>query len=185
MHRLKFLLPCLMLLVTAEAAGQPNLLLIITDNQSPSLLGAYGNRHIRTPNIDELARQGMRFEQAYAASGVCSPSRATLLTGLMPSQTGVHNGLPGEFEIRNYSALEEFRTLPQTLADAGYATALIGKYHLGDHRRPQLGFDYWVTFRAGHTTSFVSQEIIDNRRTVNVSDTAEHMTDFWTRRAVE
>ncbi|MDX1499586.1 MAG: sulfatase-like hydrolase/transferase, partial [Woeseiaceae bacterium] len=85
----------LMVLAGSAALAQehPNVVLIVTDNQSEQLLGAYGNRDIRTPNIDALARAGMRFTRAYAASGVCSPTRATLLTGLLPSQHGVHNGL--------------------------------------------------------------------------------------------
>ena len=59
------------------AASRPNVLLILTDNQSPSLLGAYGNREIRTPNIDRLANEGTLFTRAFATSGVCSPARAT------------------------------------------------------------------------------------------------------------
>jgi hypothetical protein len=62
---------------TAAAVERPNLLLILTDNQSPSLLGAYGNTEIRTPNIDRLAAEGMLFTRAFATSGVCSPARAT------------------------------------------------------------------------------------------------------------
>ncbi len=82
--------------ISSELAGadRPNVLLIVADNQSPSLLGAYGNMDIDTPNIDELAKQGIVFDNAFAVSGVCSPTRASLLTGLMPSQTGVHNALP-------------------------------------------------------------------------------------------
>ena len=113
--------------LTAWSATRPNVLLIITDNQSPGLLGAYGNRDILTPNIDRLATEGLLFEQAYATSGVCSPTRATLLTGLLPSQTGVHNGLPGRFKVENWSAIEEFRNLPQTLADAGYRCTVLGQ----------------------------------------------------------
>ena len=75
-----------------QAADHPNLILIVSDNQTSSLLGAYGNQDILTPNIDRLAAEGVRFDRAYAASGVCSPSRASLLTGLIPSQTGIHNG---------------------------------------------------------------------------------------------
>ncbi|MDH5277301.1 MAG: sulfatase-like hydrolase/transferase, partial [Gammaproteobacteria bacterium] len=143
-------LPVLAILVAvscnAVAADRPNLLLILTDNESPSLLGAYGNREIRTPHIDQLAAGGMLFTRAYATSGVCSPARAVLLTGLIPSRTGVHNGLPERFSVPDYSAIEEFRNLPQTLADAGYVTALVGKYHLGAHEKPQLGFSFWATF---------------------------------------
>ena len=82
------------------AQDRPNLLLIMTDNQSPNLLGAYGNADIKTPNIDQLARDGLLFEKAYATSGVCSPSRAVLMTGLIPSANGVHNGLPARYTVR-------------------------------------------------------------------------------------
>lgn len=179
------LLAATLAVALAQAAERPNLLLIVTDNQSPGLLGAYGNADIRTPNIDSLARRGMRFDNAYATSGVCSPTRATLLTGLLPSQTGVHNGLPGRFKVTDWSAIEEFRNLPQTLADAGYRTGMIGKYHLGDHAKAQLGFEFWTTFRGGHTESFVDVEVIDNGTTLNIADIDTHITDYWTRRAVD
>ena len=171
--------------VQVWGATQPNLLLIVTDNQSPGLLGAYGNPDILTPNIDQLATDGLLFEQAYATSGVCSPTRATLLTGLLPSQTGVHNGLPGRFKVPDWSAIEEFRNLPQTLADAGYRTGMVGKYHLGAHAKAQLGFDFWVTFRAGHTESFVDVEVTDNGSTLNIADLDVHITDYWTQRSVD
>ncbi len=174
----------LMAPVLASAEPRTNLLLIVTDNQSASLLGAYGNSVIRTPNIDQLAEQGIRFDNAYAASGVCSSSRAVMLTGLMPSQNGVHNGLPGTYKVPDWSAIEEYRNLPQTLADAGYRTGMVGKYHLGAYEKAQLGFDFWVTFKAGHTTSFVDLEVVDNGEFYNIADRGEHVTDFWTRRAV-
>ena len=164
------------------AAPRPNVILIIADNQPARLLGAYGNSEIATPNIDALARSGTLFRNAFAASGVCSPTRASLLTGLMPSQTGVHVALPGQPELDGWSAIEEFRNLPQTLADAGYATALVGKYHLGRHEHPQLGFSWWVTFPAGHTTTFYDQEVIDNGRSYRVE---KHLSDFWTEKAIE
>ena len=169
----------------ATAQDRPNVLLIMTDNQSPNLLGAYGNRDIRTPNIDRLARDGLLFAHAYAASGVCSPSRAVLMTGLIPSANGVHNGLPARYAVEDYAAIEEFRNLPQTLADAGYYTGLVGKYHLGRHEKPQLGFQWWTTFRGGHTSSFIDAQIFDNGETYNVLDRDEHLTDFWSRRAVD
>ena len=163
-------------------AQRPNVILIIADNQPARLLGAYGNREIATPNIDALARSGVLFRYAFAASGVCSPTRAALLTGLMPSQTGIHVALPGQPELEGWSAIEEFRNLPQTLADAGYVTGLVGKYHLGRHERPQLGFSSWVTFPSGHTTTFYDQEVIDNGRRYRVE---QHLTDFWTDKAIE
>ena len=165
----------------ASASQPPNIVLIVTDNQSEQLLGAYGNRDIKTPHIDALAEAGMTFTRAYATSGVCSPTRATLMTGLLPSQHGVHNGLPSVFDIEGWAAVEEFRSLPQTLVEAGYNTALIGKYHMGAPQRPQMGFQYWVTFPTGHTSSFHDVEIIDNGKTYRLEN--EHLTDFWTRKA--
>ena len=167
----------------ARAADRPNIVLIVTDNQSEKLLGAYGNDDIRTPGIDRIAEEGMLFTHAFAASGVCSPTRATLMTGLMPSQHGVHNAMPSEFGVEDWNAIEEFRNLPQTLDEAGYAMAMIGKYHLGVPEEPQLGFDYWVTFATGHTTSFHDVEVIDNGETYMLED--EHLTDYWTRKAVD
>ncbi len=75
------------LAAAANAAARPfNVLFILTDNQPASILGAYGNPDVRTPNIDRLAREGMLFKNAFAANSMCSPTRATLMTGLMPSQ---------------------------------------------------------------------------------------------------
>lgn len=170
--------------ISVNHVKRPNVILIVSDNQSPSLLGAYGNDEIKTPNIDLLAQQGVQFNNAFAVSGVCSPTRATLLTGLLPSQTGVHNALPALNEKKHsgWSSIEEFRTMPQTLSQLGYRTAMIGKYHLGSPFSPQLGFDEWVTFKSGHTTSFYDVEVIDNGEEYKV---AEHLTDFWTKKAVD
>ena len=164
------------------AESRPNIVLIVSDNQSQSLLGTYGNNEVRTPNIDRLAEQGIRFNQAFSVNGVCSPTRATLLTGLMPSQTGIHVALPSDINVPDWSGIEEFRNLPQTLSEAGYRTGLVGKYHLGMPQKPQLGFQYWVTFPSGHTTTFYDQTVIDNGKQYEV---AEHLTDFWTKKALE
>ena len=164
------------------AFERPNIILIVTDNQSPELLGAYGNAVIRTPNIDRIALEGIVFDAAHATSGVCSPSRATLMTGLIPSQTGVHNALPSRPSIDGWSAIREFRNLPMTMKTAGYRTGLVGKYHLGRHDKAQLGFDNWVTFPSGHTERFFGVEVIDNGERYVAS---EHLTDFWTQKAVE
>ena len=167
------------LLLSAEP--RPNIVLIVSDNQSQSLLGTYGNTEIKTPHIDRLAQEGIQFNQAFAVNGVCSPTRATLLTGLLPSQTGIHVALPSDINVPDWSGIEEFRSLPQTLSEAGYRTGLVGKYHLGMPQKPQLGFQYWVTFPSGHTTTFYDQTVIDNGQQYQV---AGHLTDFWTKRAV-
>ena len=121
------------------SAAQPNILFIVVDNQPASILGTYGNPDVKTPNVDRLAGEGMRFTRAFAVHGMCSPTRATLLTGLLPSQHGVQDWLDDE-EMKNWpsnwNAIREYRTLPYTLKNRGYQTALIGKWHLGQPRPP-------------------------------------------------
>ena len=144
---------------------KPNIVFILTDNQSPWTLGCYGNSEIRTPHIDRLATEGIRFTNAFCANPVCSPNRATLLTGLMPSQHGVHSWLGTEDPDAQmgpdaYCTIGEFTTLPQILANAGYACGMSGKWHLGDSLHPQLGFDYWFAKPKGHTQGFYDQDAI-------------------------
>ena len=104
-------LALLLLARTSEAADRPaNLVLILTDNHGAWTLGCYGNPDIRTPNIDRLAAEGTLFERCYSSNAVCSPTRATLLTGLMPSQHGVHCFLGGgnvQIGPNGYNTLEE------------------------------------------------------------------------------
>ena len=143
----------------------PNIVFIITDNQSPWTLGCYGNKEILTPSVDRLAREGIRFTNAFCSNPVCSPNRATLLTGLMPSQHGVHNWLGAEKPDAQvgphaHCTIAEFTTLPQILADAGYVCGMSGKWHLGDSLHKQLGFGYWFAKPRGHTRSFYNAEAI-------------------------
>ena len=170
-----------------QAARQPtNLLFILSDNQPASIIGAYGNPDVRTPHIDRLASQGMLFTNSFAVNGLCSPTRATLMTGLLPSQHGPHDWL-GDADIEkwpsNWSAVGEFRSLPYTLANSGYDTAMIGKWHLGQPHKPALGFQHWVTFLYGHTTDFWNNGIIDNGKTYEIKD--QHSVDFFADKAVE
>lgn len=165
---------------------QTNVIFILTDNQPASIIGAYGNKDVRTPNIDKLATEGMKFNNAFAVNGMCSPTRATLMTGLMPSQHGVHNWLDDAMLSewpRNWSAVAEFRTLPLTLKNRGYQTAMIGKWHLGQPWKPSIGYQYWVTFTDGHTVDFWNNTIVDNDKTYTVKD--RHVVDFFTDKAVE
>ena len=178
----------LLSMATASFSEQqrPNILFILTDNQSASLLGTYGNPDIRTPHIDQLAAEGTQFDRFFAVNGMCSPTRATLMTGLMPSQHGVHNWLDDEMMQdwpRDWSAVAEFRTLPKTLQNHGYQTALIGKWHLGQPWKPSIGYEHWVTFTDGHTLDFWSNTVIDNGDIYEVS--GRHIVDFFTEKAVD
>ena len=149
-------------LVGSTLAAPLNLVFILTDNHGAWTLGCYGNKEIRTPHIDKLAAEGMLFTRAYCNNSVCSPSRATFLTGLLPSQHGVHAYIPQASQTgpKAYSVIREFRTLPQILSEQGYVCGLSGKWHLGDNLHPQQGFTYWFTKEGGHTTTFYNDDMI-------------------------
>jgi len=167
---------------------RPNILYVIVDNQSAWTLGCHGNTEIATPNIDRLAAGGVRFERAFCVNPVCSPNRATNLTGLVPSQHGVHSWLGREQPDAQvgpdaYCTIEEFTSLPAMLAREGYRCGLSGKWHLGDSLRPQLGFSYWFTMPRGHTHSFRGMEAVWHGETYTepchfVEATADHALDF-------
>jgi arylsulfatase A-like enzyme len=113
-----------------------NILLLWTDQQRPDTIAALGDRNIRTPALDQLANSSCVFSQSYAAEPVCTPSRATVLTGLYPHTHGlVTNG-----HVLNPS----IPTLAELLQPAGYACGYVGKWHLGNEVKPQRGFEkFW------------------------------------------
>ena len=147
-HSPRFLLLALTLfaiLATALAslaADKPNFILIFTDDQGYNDLGCFGSTKIKTPNIDKLAAEGRKFTSFYVASPVCSPSRAALLTACYPKRVGMEKHVI--FPAHKHGLHTDEVTIADTLKAAGYATACIGKWHLG-HRKPFLptsqGFD--------------------------------------------
>jgi arylsulfatase A-like enzyme len=111
----------------AKDAARPNILLIVSDDQGYGDLGCYpGNKKVSTPNLDRLARQGVRMTDAYSADPVCSPSRASLLTGRYGPKFGYYGNWDSQAGLP-----VDVRTAPRYLKDLGYRTALIGKWHLG------------------------------------------------------
>lgn len=134
------LLFCLALCSTCrqkEPEIKPNLLFILTDEQTYFTMKAYGNDRIQTPNLNRLTETSFVFEKAYVTQPVCTPNRASVLTGLYPHSHG---------STTNNIALDEsLQTLPELFSDTSYHTAYIGKWHLGDEVFAQHGFDTWIS----------------------------------------
>lgn len=144
----------------AQADQQrPNMLVILTDDQGYADVSMYGQPDVQTPNIDRLAREGIRFTNMRANATVCSPSRAALLTGMYPDRVGV----PGVIRTDPADSWGCFRpqgpTLPEALRQAGYQTACIGKWHLG-LTTPNLpndrGFDFFHGFLGDMMDSYTT-----------------------------
>ncbi|AQG78825.1 sulfatase [Spirosoma montaniterrae] len=106
---------------------QPNFVLIVGDDHDRSAIGCYGNRQVKTPHLDQLAREGVRFTRAYATTSSCSPSRSTLLSGRHNHNNGQYGLAHATHHFRSH---EDLKSLPALLHNAGYTTARIGKYHL-------------------------------------------------------
>lgn len=132
--------------------SRPNFIVILTDDMGYGDLGCYGSKLIRTPHIDRLAREGVRFTDAYAAANLCTPSRAGLLTGRYPIRTGLANEVIQPSDDYGLPLTE--KTIASCLQQSGYRTALIGKWHLGN-RAPYwpasgYGFDRVFGLRGGN-----------------------------------
>ena len=147
---MKHLLASLLLLVPFGApasakenpASKPNFIIIFTDDQGYADLGCFGSKTIRTPNIDRMAREGRKFTSFYVACSICTPSRAALVTASYPKRVGLQKGVlfPGS----NYGLNPAEYTIGDHFKSLGYATACIGKWHLGHHKETlptNNGFD--------------------------------------------
>jgi len=112
--------------------AQPNIVFIFADDLGYGDIGQYGSSTIRTPNIDRMAKEGVKFNEFYSASPVCTPSRAGLLTGRYPIRQGIHD----VFYPESFQGMDpEEVTIAEVLRQAGYATGLVGKWHLGHHEK--------------------------------------------------
>jgi len=177
---------------TCDAAEKPNILLIFTDDQGRGDVSCYGSE-IPTPNIDSLARDGVKFENWYVAAPVCTPSRFALLTGMYPNRSqdlllGALMSLGPEDATRGIQTGET--TLARTLRRVGYRTGLVGKWHLG-HGRPKFlptrhGFDSFYGHTAGCIDFFTMRYGVkpDWYRNEKLIDEIGYATDLITAEAV-
>jgi arylsulfatase A-like enzyme len=177
----------------ARSADRPNVVLIFCDDLGYADVGCFGAKSYATPNIDRLAREGRRFTDFYVAQAICSSSRAALLTGCYPNRIGVIGAL-GPKDRHGISDNET--TLAQVLKSQGYATAAVGKWHLGHH--PQFlptrhGFDqyfglpYSNDMWPNHPTNktFPPLPLIENETTIETNPDQAQLTTRYTERAVE
>jgi arylsulfatase A len=174
----------------AAHADRPNVVLMLTDDVGYGDIGSYGARDIRTPNIDRLARQGVRLTDFYAAPQ-CTPTRAALITGRWQQRVRMERAMGSAGAWLDQGLVATGRSLPQLLKNSGYATGLVGKWHLG--YKPEFGpnahgFDYFYGFLSGYVDFYThnrpdgSRDLFENLRPVVDSG---YMTDLITDRALQ
>jgi arylsulfatase A-like enzyme len=177
-------------LATAQAA-QPNIIFIMTDDAGYGDFGSYGATDLRTPTLDQLAREGVRFTNFYANGTACSPTRAGLIAGRYQQRYGIEMPIGTGTRGAGQGLVAEGHSLPRLLREAGYRTALIGKWHLGyeTSRSPEAhGFDYFFGYKSGYIDYYTHNDgegnldLWEGGRPVRVEGYA---TDLITERAVK
>ncbi len=152
MKKLRFSSACFLIFFCSDLVysnSDYNVIVIIPDDHARRSMGAYGNKDVITPNLDKIANQGIRFDNAYAAAPVCSPSRGAMLSGKYPSQVGLKDFLMLNDNYKDQGIDPNTVLWPKLLRDHGYSTGLIGKWHLGtdESRQPlSMGFEYFVGY---------------------------------------
>ncbi|WP_284645149.1 sulfatase-like hydrolase/transferase [Paenibacillus silviterrae] len=158
--------------------NRPNILFILSDDQGAWAMRCAGNHEIITPNLDRLAASGIRFDNFFCTSPVCSPARASLLTGRIPSQHGVHDwikeGNVGDGAIRYLDGQTSYTEL---LSAAGYVCGISGKWHLGDSAIPQKGFTHWYVHESGGGPYYNAPMIRNGQPEVEPRYLTEAITD--------
>lgn len=159
-----------------SSSDLPNIIFIITDDQQCGLTGIEGNPVSKTPNIDRVAKEGAAFENFFVATPLCSPSRATFLTGQYAQKHQVTNNDRVGLDVISHTLM----TWPRQLRENGYKTAFIGKWHMGldDSRRP--GFDRWLSFKG---QGIFVNGVVNDEGTIKQID--GNMTDYLNKQAAE
>jgi choline-sulfatase len=167
---------------------RPNILLILADDLAAWMCGCYGNKEIRTPNIDLLARLGTRFLNGFVVTPVCSPSRATLFTGRTPMQHGIHDFLtpkpidnPPQGQAAPPASFASEIMISDILAGEGYRCGYVGKWHMGNDEAPGHGYEFTYTMLGG-SSRYQNPTMSRNGKIVEESG---YLTDLMTRAALE
>ena len=178
-------------IVSVHAAERPNVVIILADDLGRGDYSAFGTKDIRTPGIDRLCREGLTFDNFYANSCVCSPTRAALLTGCYPDRVGVP-GVIRHTPENSWGWLSPRAVLlPQALKSAGYHSAIVGKWHLGlssPNTPTERGFDFFHGFLGDMMDDYLTHRRGGQnfmRRNQEVIDPPGHATDLFTTWACE
>src|SRR5205814_8049421 len=177
----------------ATLPQRPNFVIIFTDDQGYQDVGCFGSPNIKTPNLDRMAREGVRFTDFYVGQPVCTASRAALLTGCYPNRVGLLGALGPKSKI---GISDKELTIAKVLKTRGYATAIFGKWHLGDS--PQFlptrhGFDeyfglpYSNDMWPKHPTggkNYPPLPLIEGEQVVGLMPDQTQLTTWYTKRAV-
>ena len=176
----------------ALSAGKPNIIVFLADDLGYADLGCQGCKDIPTPHVDAIAKNGVRFTDGYATHPVCSPSRAGLMSGMYQHRFGFeHNSGPERYASPEFGMPRDVPSLAEKLKAAGYATGMVGKWHIGfqEGLRPhERGFDYYYGFLSGARSYYPNSPrefdpIIRNG--VRVTDETEYLTDAFARESVD
>jgi len=179
-------------LASAEAA-KPNIVIIFVDDMGYGDLGCYGSKKNRTPRIDRMAAEGMRFTDFYVACSVCSPSRAALLTGCYPRRVNLHvdeKNLCVLFPGARKGLNPEEITIAELLKTRGYKTACIGKWHLGDHPDflpTRQGFDryFGIPYSNDMNRKTIPLPLVRNEEAIEAPVNQDTLTRRYTEEAIE
>jgi N-acetylglucosamine-6-sulfatase len=167
-----------------KAVGPPNIIFFLTDDHRFDAMGFMGHPFLETPNMDRMANEGIYFKQAIVTTSLCSPSRASILSGMYAHNHGV---------VDNYNPVDSgLKFFPEYLQESGYNTAFVGKWHMGgESDEPRKGFDHWLSFKGqgtywadGHGTSRVVPQTnmdgynINGKRVPQQGYITDELTDY-------